>query len=86
MKSIQLFILFSLEEDIENDEQMFVFKVLSYNILAQDLLELHPDIYRQHEPSSLPWTKRKPLIVKEIVNSEAHVNIILLTLNNINIY
>lgn len=42
------------------------FTVMSYNILAQDLLEANEDLYR-HSPSKvLDWSFRRTLLVKEI--------------------
>ncbi|XP_008210018.1 protein angel isoform X1 [Nasonia vitripennis] len=56
-----------------NPEESFTFKLLSFNILAQDLLETHAYLYRDHNRQALPWEKRKPLLVQEILESEAHV-------------
>ncbi|KAL7306298.1 hypothetical protein TKK_0001727 [Trichogramma kaykai] len=54
-------------------EKEFVFKILSFNILAQDLLETHRYLYKYHDPRTLPWTVRKPLLIQEILDSEAHI-------------
>lgn len=48
-------------------------KLISFNILAQDLLELHPYLYKNHDRQALNWEKRKPLIIQEIMESKAQV-------------
>ncbi|XP_011505786.1 PREDICTED: protein angel [Ceratosolen solmsi marchali] len=56
-----------------NPNELFVFKLLSFNILAQDLLETHAYLYRYHNKQALSWQKRKRLLVQEILESQAHV-------------
>ncbi|XP_058790822.1 protein angel-like [Phymastichus coffea] len=51
----------------------FIFKLLSFNILAQDLLETHSYLYRTHDKKALPWEHRKPLLMEEILELNAHV-------------
>ena len=44
------------------------FKILSYNILAQDLLDIHRYLYDNHDPTGLNWVHRYELIVHEILD------------------
>ncbi|XP_008554723.1 protein angel homolog 2 isoform X1 [Microplitis demolitor] len=56
-----------------NTETDFSFKILSYNILAQNLLESHYYLYKSHNKNALDWGIRKLLVQKEIIESEASV-------------
>ncbi|XP_014211610.1 protein angel isoform X2 [Copidosoma floridanum] len=62
-----------IEETTCNSEESFTLKLLSYNILAQDLLETHYHLYKYHNEEDLPWETRKPLILKEIMESKADI-------------
>jgi protein angel len=42
------------------------FSVMSYNVLAQELLENHPYLYRYHDPRSLHWPRRFSGLIEEI--------------------
>ncbi|XP_031339569.1 protein angel isoform X2 [Photinus pyralis] len=42
------------------------FKVMSYNVLAQELLESHPFLYTYHNPNALKWDQRWYSILGEI--------------------
>lgn len=44
----------------------FIFTLMSYNVLAQDLLEQHPYLYRNHDEASLAWPIRWKNLFKEI--------------------
>lgn len=44
------------------------FTLLSYNILAQNLLEAHPYLYRHHDDRALPWHHRNYRLVQEILS------------------
>lgn len=44
------------------------FKVMSYNILAQDLLQMHPYLYHHHNRQSLQWPNRYRLILHEVLD------------------
>ncbi|XP_051157761.1 protein angel isoform X2 [Leptopilina boulardi] len=61
-----------LKQTVDANEA-FVLKLMSFNILAQSLLELHPYLYKYHDTAALPWRVRKPLITEEILQSEANV-------------
>lgn len=43
------------------------FTLLSYNILAQSLLEAHPYLYNEHDRRALTWRHRSNRIVQEIL-------------------
>lgn len=42
------------------------FTLMSYNILAQDLLEMHQDLYTKHDPVALMWAHRYDRLIAEI--------------------
>ncbi|XP_055535598.1 protein angel [Wyeomyia smithii] len=42
------------------------FTLMSYNILAQDLLEMHPYLYNQHDSVALAWAHRYDRLITEI--------------------
>ncbi|XP_053678031.1 protein angel [Anopheles nili] len=44
----------------------FEFILMSYNILAQDLLEGHAQLYTEHDPRALPWNQRYGRLMAEI--------------------
>ena len=58
-----------------NSDDSFILKILSFNILAQNLLESNMYLYKNHDKKYLPWENRKPLIIEEILEADAHVNI-----------
>uniref|UniRef100_A0A8C8R5T5 Protein angel homolog 1 n=1 Tax=Pelusios castaneus TaxID=367368 RepID=A0A8C8R5T5_9SAUR len=45
---------------------LFEFRVMSYNILAQDLVEQGPDLYLHCQPHILDWNYRLPNLLQEI--------------------
>ncbi|KAH3855003.1 protein angel homolog 2-like [Dreissena polymorpha] len=51
----------------------FEFSVMSYNVLAQNLLEDNRLLYAHSSPSALDWNKRKDRVLKEIVHHFADV-------------
>lgn len=62
------------KEKLQADtDDTFVFRLLSFNILAQNLLEAHSYLYRQHDRRALPWEVRKPLLLQEILGTQADV-------------
>ncbi|XP_034941904.1 protein angel isoform X2 [Chelonus insularis] len=63
----------TLNNGTVNKDTDFILRILSYNILAQNLLETHSYLYRYHHPGALDWNIRKPLIQKEILEAEANV-------------
>lgn len=50
------------------EPQGMPFTLLSYNILAQNLLEAHPYLYRHHDGRALPWNHRNYRLVQEILS------------------
>jgi protein angel len=52
-----------------------LFTVMSYNILAQELLESHLYLYDKHESSALKWGHRKEILLSEIREANADVRI-----------
>lgn len=44
----------------------FIFTLMSYNVLAQDLLENHPYLYRSHSQQTLKWEIRWNNLLTEI--------------------
>ncbi|XP_055000738.1 protein angel homolog 2 isoform X1 [Sorex araneus] len=57
----------------EDSEGTFDFSVMSYNILAQDLLEDNSHLYRHCQRPVLHWSFRFPNILKEIKHFDADV-------------
>lgn len=49
------------------------FTLLSYNILAQNLLEAHPYLYRHHDGRALPWNYRNYRLVQEILSIKPNI-------------
>lgn len=62
-----------MKQDVDPNEA-FVLRLMSFNILAQSLLELHPYLYKYHDIAALPWKVRKPIITQEILQAEANVS------------
>nr|XP_037868671.1 protein angel homolog 2 isoform X4 [Bombyx mori] len=50
----------------DSDETTFRFKVVSYNVLAQYLLEYHPYLYIDCSPRNLKWKHRSRRLYQEI--------------------
>lgn len=55
-------------------EGTFDFSVMSYNILAQNLLEDNSHLYRHCQRPVLHWSFRFPNILKEIKHFDADVS------------
>ncbi|KAK5643651.1 hypothetical protein RI129_007496 [Pyrocoelia pectoralis] len=49
------------------------FKIMSYNVLAQELLEEHPFLYTYHNPNALKWDQRWYSILGEIKFHKADI-------------
>lgn len=74
MNSIILRFLISIAENAKKtSNNTFVLKLLSFNILAQNLLETHSYLYLKHDKKILLWKKRRRLLLQEILESNAHV-------------
>lgn len=50
----------------QSNRSGFIFTLMSYNVLAQELLEKHPYLYKRHNPNALDWESRWNNILKEI--------------------
>lgn len=51
---------------VRRDPDDVQFTLMSYNILAQDLLEMHEDLYEQHDQVTLSWPHRYDRLLAEI--------------------
>ncbi|KOC58886.1 Protein angel like protein 2 [Habropoda laboriosa] len=61
------------EKLTSNSEEFFILRVLSFNILAQYLLETYPFLYKGHDKRALPWKIRRQLLLQEILGAQANV-------------
>ncbi|XP_044728649.1 protein angel homolog 2 [Chrysoperla carnea] len=50
-----------------------LFKLMSYNVLAQILLTQHAYLYRQHDPRALFWEHRKFALLNEFLEHDADI-------------
>ncbi|KAM9013597.1 protein angel homolog 1 isoform 1-T1 [Ara ararauna] len=53
-------------EQVSKNTPLFEFRVMSYNILAQDLVEQSLDLYLHCHPNILNWNYRLPNLLQEI--------------------
>uniref|UniRef100_A0A1B6F7X5 Endonuclease/exonuclease/phosphatase domain-containing protein n=1 Tax=Cuerna arida TaxID=1464854 RepID=A0A1B6F7X5_9HEMI len=58
------------EIDVNNS---LTFKVMSYNVLAQNLLEQHMYLYKNHDRRALSWAKRWDLLYNEIKDENPEI-------------
>lgn len=49
------------------------FIVMSYNILAKDLIDFHPNLYSRHDERALPWEYRLERLICEISEMSPHI-------------
>ncbi|XP_015433565.1 PREDICTED: protein angel isoform X1 [Dufourea novaeangliae] len=61
------------EKLASNSEDFFIVRLLSFNILAQCLLETYPFLYQGHDKRALPWKIRRQLLLQEILGARANV-------------
>ncbi|XP_039275510.1 protein angel homolog 2 isoform X2 [Nilaparvata lugens] len=54
-------------------EVKYKFKVLSYNVLSQQLLMSNPRLYRHHNPAHLNWSYRAPRLMDEFKTIDADI-------------
>lgn len=53
--------------DGKNKTPGYIFTLMSYNVLAQDLADMHPYLYCDHNQSAMKWSRsRFPNLFKEI--------------------
>ena len=57
-----------------NPDCGMVFKVMSYNVLSQDLLDRHPYLYTGLREQDLCWESRQQSLINEIVLHNADVS------------
>lgn len=50
-----------------------IFKLVSYNILSQDLLNIHSRLYTEHNPNALTWEHRLNCLKQEIKMLQPHI-------------
>lgn len=55
--------------------KVFKFKILSYNVLAQYLLECHPYLYTDCAPYNLKWNARAAKLFDEIIKLAPDVSL-----------
>lgn len=61
------------EKSNVSSQDSFVLRMVSFNILAQSLLERYRYLYRRHNESALPWERRRQLILREIIDAQADI-------------
>lgn len=49
------------------------FILMSYNILAQDLINIHPSLYRENDVRAMPWNYRLKRLICEIQEMSPHI-------------
>ncbi|XP_043594224.1 protein angel isoform X1 [Bombus pyrosoma] len=72
-KAMRQWIRFKKEKLTSNSEESFILRVLSFNILAQYLLETYPFLYKAHDKQALSWKIRRQLLLQEILGAQANV-------------
>ncbi|KAG7188904.1 hypothetical protein KM043_008509 [Ampulex compressa] len=72
-KAMRMWKQFKKEKLVPNSDEFFVLRLLSFNILAQNLLESYPYLYKKHDKQALAWHVRKELLLEEILQAQANV-------------
>ncbi|KAK1126128.1 hypothetical protein K0M31_004769 [Melipona bicolor] len=72
-KSMRQWKRFKKEKLTSNSEESFILRVLSFNILAQYLLETYSFLYTAHDKQALSWEIRRQLLLEEILGMQANV-------------
>ena len=70
----------SVNRKLQTGHPSTVFSVVSYNVLAQDLLHKNQYLYTRCPPELLTWEYRKWNILNELVESTADVSVLCLYL------
>lgn len=60
-------------ENYNKDLNGCVFTLMSYNLLAQDLLDLHRYLYFNHDPNALHWPQRYKLLLRDIIQNRPQI-------------
>lgn len=53
----------------------FIFTLMSYNVLAQELVQNHEYLYKEHNRKALQWEVRWLNILKEIGDANPDVSV-----------
>lgn len=69
-----------MNRELQTGNPSTVLSVVSYNILAQDLLHKNQHLYTHCPPELLDWEYRKWNILNELVESNADVSVLCLQL------
>lgn len=56
-----------------NQNGEFIFKLMSYNILAQELLSTHKYLYHDHDQTALNWAHRYKRLLAEISSTSPDI-------------
>ncbi|XP_076374447.1 protein angel isoform X2 [Megalopta genalis] len=72
-KTMRQWTRFKKEKLASNSEEFFILRLLSFNILAQCLLETYPFLYKGHDKRALSWKIRRQLLLQEILGAQANV-------------
>ena len=59
----------------DDSKQSLVFRVCSYNVLAQSLVEKNPKLYVHCSPEYMLWTYRRSLLLEELLDLDSDVSI-----------
>lgn len=72
-KTLRKWIRVGKDRLTSNIDDSFILRLLSFNILAQNLLEDHSYLYQHHNKKALNWKTRKPLVIQEIREADANI-------------
>ena len=61
------------DQSCQQTPEDFEFKLMTYNILAQELLETHSYLYRNHDRRALNWPHRYKLLIREILDERPEI-------------
>lgn len=54
-------------------KKAFEFTIMSYNVLAQDLINLHPHLYQDHQQQYLRWPHRFELLLRSFREAKPQI-------------
>lgn len=72
-KAMRQWTRFKKTKMASNSEEYFILRLLSFNILAQCLLDTYPFLYKTHDKRALSWKIRRQLLLREILGAQANV-------------
>lgn len=64
----------TIEKNLSLTNDGVRFKLMSYNVLAQDLVDMHRYLYKEHEQNYLAWDVRWKNLMKEITEHDCDVS------------